>query len=254
MKDDIIIEIANLQKQFSNGNGVKRIFEGFNLSLYRNQITSIIGPSGCGKTTLLNMLCGIDNQFSGHIHKNIKSLVGYIFQEDALIPWKTVHENVLLGAELLGDKMGSKAAQCERLLSEFGLLDCSDYYPRMLSGGMKQKVSLAQMLINDPELILLDEPFSSQDFFAKIHLENTFFEYTKEKGISAVLVTHDVEEAIALSDRIVVISQKPCRILKDVSLDFRKPGELLLPEQVRQLVSSSNYYSEIYQTLKPELQ
>src|SRR3972149_9736949 len=115
---------------------------------------------------------------------------------------------------------------------------------------MRQKVALAQMLVNDPDLILLDEPFSSQDFFTKIQLENLFYTNIKQKKLSAILVTHDIEEAVALSDRIIVLSQKPCRIMKDLFLDFRKNEKFLLPEEVREMTSSSSYFADIYQTLK----
>jgi NitT/TauT family transport system ATP-binding protein len=123
----------------------------------------------------------------------------------------------------------------------------------MLSGGMRQKVALAQMMINKPELVLLDEPFSSQDFFTKIQLENLFHKTIRGNKLSAILVTHDIDEAIALSDRIIVLSQKPCRILQDITLDFHVGEDRLLPEEVREMPSISSYFADIYQTLKPEL-
>jgi len=252
MKDNIIIEIQNLNKQYSNSIGTLTIFDGFELSLFKDQITSIVGPSGCGKTSLLNIISELDNDYSGKIQKNIQNMVGYIFQEDALIPWKTVYENIVLGLSLKnGDSQD--VGYYETLLKGYGLYEYRDYYPKMLSGGMRQKVALAQMLINDLDLILLDEPFSSQDFFTKIQLENMFYENIKQKQLSAVLVTHDIEEAVALSDRIIVLSQKPCKILKDISLDFRQQEERVLPEQVREMTSISSYFADIYQTLKPEL-
>jgi NitT/TauT family transport system ATP-binding protein len=248
-----IVTINNLRKEFkSNGNGVLQIFSDLNLSLYRNQVTSIVGPSGCGKSTLLNIIAELDHNYSGDVDRNVQSMIGYIFQDDSLIPWKTVYENIILGLKLKDD-IAFDDARCEQILRDYSLHEYRDYYPEMLSGGMRQKVALAQMLINDPELILLDEPFSSQDFFTKIQLENLFYKNVKEKQLSAVLVTHDIEEAIALSDRIIVISQKPCKILRDTYVDFRKDNGFLLPEKAREMASASSYFSDIYQTLKPEL-
>lgn len=252
MKDNIIVEIQNLNKQYSNSIGTLTIFDGFKLSLFKDQITSIVGPSGCGKTSLLNIISELDKDYSGKIQKNIKNMVGYIFQEDALIPWKTVYENTILGLTLK-NSVSQDVEYYETLLKGYGLYEYRNYYPKMLSGGMRQKVALVQMLINDLDLILLDEPFSSQDFFTKIQLENMFYENIKQKQLSAVLVTHDIEEAVALSDRIIVLSQKPCKILKDILLDFRKNEKMILPEQVREMTSISTYFADIYQTLKPEL-
>ncbi len=251
--DRTIVKIDSLQKEYkSNGSDILQIFDKLSLSLHRNQVTSIVGPSGCGKSTLLNIIAELDKKYNGNVIRNLQSMIGYIFQEDSLIPWKTVHENILLGLKLKKD-LASEDNQCEQILRDYSLYEYRNYYPEMLSGGMRQKAALAQMLINDPELILLDEPFSSQDFFTKIQLENLFYKNIKEKKLSAVLVTHDIEEAIALSDRIVVLSQKPCRIIKDIYIEFRKGNGFLLPEEAREMASVSTYFSNIYQTLKPEL-
>lgn len=247
-----VIEILNLQKQYANNIHILQIFNDLSLSIFKNQITTIVGPSGCGKTTLLNIIAELDMNYKGIIQKNIQNIIGYIFQEDALIPWKTVFENVLLGLSLRKE-IKRKDERCNKMLQDCGLYEFRNYYPKTLSGGMRQKVSLAQMLINDPDLILLDEPFSSQDFFTKIQLENLFYTNIKQKQLSAILVTHDIEEAVALSDRIIVLSQKPCKILKDIFLDFRQDGKFLLPEEARELTSVSHYFANIYQTLKPEL-
>ena len=219
MVKDIIVRIENLNKQY-NGNGgsaaALSIFAGFNLTCHKQQITSIVGPSGCGKSSLLNMISELDHDYTGSIDRNIQHMVGYIFQDDALIPWKTVAENIMLG-KMLRNGDSHDRSFCDDLMRQYGLYEYKDYFPQMLSGGMRQKVALAQMMINKPELVLLDEPFSSQDFFTKIQLENLFYRNIKDNNLSAILVTHDIDEAIALSDRIIVLSQKPCRILKDVS-------------------------------------
>lgn len=250
--DNPVVTVQNLRKQYNNGIGSLQIFDGLDLVFYKDQITSIIGPSGCGKSTLLNIICELDSNYAGEIDKKIQNMVGYIFQEATLIPWKTVYENILLGLSLKNN-ISANTGPYQQLLNDYGLYEYRDYYPKMLSGGMRQKVALAQMLINDLDLILLDEPFSSQDFFTKIQLENLFYKNIKQKKLSAILVTHDIEEAIALSDRIIVLSQKPCRIMKDIYMDFRSDKKFLLPEEVREMTSISSYFADIYQTLKPEL-
>lgn len=255
MTNEIILKTENLNKQY-NGNGGDAthlsIFTGFNLTCYKHKITSIVGPSGCGKSSLLNMISELDNDYTGSITKNIQHMVGYIFQDDALIPWKTVEDNIMLGVRLRNGDTHDRSF-CEDLMRQYGLYEYKDYFPQMLSGGMRQKVALAQMMINKPELVLLDEPFSSQDFFTKIQLENLFYKNIRENKLSAILVTHDIDEAIALSDRIVVLSQKPCRILQDITLDFRQGDGSYLPEEVREMTTTSSYFADIYQTLKPEL-
>lgn len=255
MRPEKILSIENLSKQYSgNGGsgGTLSIFAGFSLTCYKHQITSIIGPSGCGKSSLLNMISELDNEYAGSINKDVGHMIGYIFQDDALIPWKSVSENIMLGVRL---KHGDSAdrSRCEGLMQQYGLYEYRDYYPQMLSGGMRQKVALAQMMINKPDLVLLDEPFSSQDFFTKIQLENLFYRNIKDNNLSAILVTHDIDEAIALSDRVIVLSQKPCRILKDITIEFRQSDKDVLPEQVREMTTTANYFTDIYQTLKPEL-
>jgi NitT/TauT family transport system ATP-binding protein len=258
MTQEIILTIGNLNKQY-NGNGSSAagatplsIFSGFNLTCYKHQITSIVGPSGCGKSSLLNIIAGLDHDYTGSIVRNIQSMIGYIFQDDALIPWKNVAENILLGVELQNGNHYD-ASFCNDLMRQYDLYEYKNYFPQMLSGGMRQKVALAQMMINMPDLVLLDEPFSSQDFFTKIQLENLFYRNIKDNNLSAILVTHDIDEAIALSDRIIVLSQKPCRILKDITFEFRQSELDVLPEHVREMTTSATYFADIYQTLKPEL-
>ncbi len=255
MTPETLLNIRNLSKQY-NGNSSNAsalsIFAGLNLEIYKNQITSIVGPSGCGKSSLLNMISELDTDFTGTIDRNIQHMIGYIFQDDALIPWKTVSENILLGVRL---KHGNSfdGSRCNDLMRQYGLYEYRDFYPQMLSGGMRQKVALAQMMINNPDLVLLDEPFSSQDFFTKIQLENLFYRNIKDNKLSAILVTHDIDEAIALSDRIIVLSQKPCRIMKDITIEFRQSAKEVLPEQVREMSTITSYFADIYQTLKPDL-
>ena len=255
MTPETLLNIRNLNKQYIGNSGNASplsIFAGLNLEFYKNQITSIVGPSGCGKSSLLNMISELDTDFTGVIDRNIQHMIGYIFQDDALIPWKKVSENILLGVRL---KHGNSFdwSRCNDLMQQYGLYEYRDFYPQMLSGGMRQKVALAQMMINNPDLVLLDEPFSSQDFFTKIQLENLFYRNIKDNNLSAILVTHDIDEAIALSDRIIVLSQKPCRIMKDITIDFRQSDKEVLPEQVREMSTITSYFADIYQTLKPEL-
>src|SRR3972149_8213477 len=141
MENNILVGVKNLEKQYNNGIGALTIFKGFNLDIFKNQITSIVGPSGCGKTSLLNMISDLDMDYGGKIQKTIQNMIGYIFQKDALIPWKTVYENVLLGVDIRnGDSQ--RLEYCEKLLKDFSLYEFKDYYPKMLSGGMRQKVAL----------------------------------------------------------------------------------------------------------------
>ena len=249
MTNDIILQAENLNKQYyGNGGGTTplSIFDDFNLTCYKHQITSIVGPSGCGKSSLLNMISELDIDYTGTITKNIQHMVGYIFQDDALIPWKTVADNIMLGVRLKnGDTQDWSF--CEDLMRQYGLYEYKEYFPQMLSGGMRQKVALAQMMINKPELVLLDEPFSSQDFFTKIQLENLFYKNIRENKLSAILVTHDIDEATYMSDKVFVMTGSPAGFTTEIDIKLPKPRSQSV---TRSHPDFLNIRSELYKNLR----
>lgn len=197
--------------------------------LGEGEIVSIVGPSGCGKTTLLNLICGLMAPTAGSVLWHGRELagvpprVGYMLQKDLLLPWRTAVQNVTLGLEVKGVDRRERLAAAHRLLDRLGLAGFADYYPSALSGGMRQRVALARTLASDPEVLLLDEPFSALDFQTKILIERDTARLVRGERRSLLLITHDVEEAVSLSDRVIVLSHRPCTVVSQHHIEL--PGD-----------------------------
>ncbi|MDB5576918.1 MAG: hypothetical protein JWR80_2094, partial [Bradyrhizobium sp.] len=205
--------VDRVAKSYEVDGKIVPVIGDLSLSLNKGEIVSIVGPSGCGKTTLLNTLCGLLVPDSGHIRwygqetTGQPQNVGYMLQKDLLLPWRTALSNVMLGLEIRG-VAGSEAVDRSRvMLDQLGLLGFADHYPSSLSGGMRQRVALARTLVNEPRVLLLDEPFASLDFQNKLLIENDTAKLVREGGRSLLLITHDIEEAVSLADRVIVLSK-----------------------------------------------
>ncbi|MFJ7755469.1 ABC transporter ATP-binding protein [Peribacillus muralis] len=225
------------------------------LDIEKGEFVSFLGPSGCGKTTLLSIIAGLFPPTSGKIlleneplNADSDTSIGYMLQQDYLFPWKTIEENILLGLKLIKKDEGLERIKTLKLLSDVGLGGTGKLYPRELSGGMRQRAALARTLAVDPKILLLDEPFSALDYQTKLKLEDLVFETLKSFGKTAVLVTHDIGEAIAMSDRIHLFSPNPGRVHKT----FEVPDELrgLMPFHAR----NHPQYSILFQTIWKELE
>ena len=200
------IEIKN--KKYED----KSILNDISIDVQNSELISIIGPSGCGKTTILKMIASLDDDFEGTInYQNKKSInnLGFIFQDSRLLPWLTVKENILLVCK---DKVKDEK-KVEALLIELGLQEHINSYIKALSGGMKRRVAIARAFINNPEVLLLDEPFISLDYPTAQNLRKIFFRFYEEYSPIALFVTHDINEALAVSDRIIFLSHLPTTIL-----------------------------------------
>jgi NitT/TauT family transport system ATP-binding protein len=187
-------------------------------SLKAGEIVSLVGPSGCGKTTLLNLMSGLVRPTLGDVLWHGKPLtdvpkgIGYMLQKDMLMSWRTALANVTLGLELTGMPRAEREKKAHAMLYKVGLGPFHDYYPTALSGGMRQRVALARTLVTGPDVILLDEPFAALDFQTKVVLESDMAKLVRSDGRSVLLITHDVEEAVSLSDRVIVLTHRPSRI------------------------------------------
>jgi len=205
-----LLTIENLCFNF-DGQSEKTV-NALELSVEKGEIVCILGASGCGKTTVLNLIAGLLKPNSGSINlladSGKRNSIGYIFQSDALFPWRTVEGNLMLAFDINGKLDRSKAKETMQLyLSMFHLNpQVLSKYPTQLSGGMRQRVSIIQSLMFDPELLLLDEPFSALDYYTKLSLEEEFCNLVKEKNKSAILVTHDIEEAVSMGTRAFIMS------------------------------------------------
>ena len=207
--------VENLTKNF----GKLTVLRDISFSVKKNEFLSIIGPSGCGKTTLLYIIQGFLKQSTGKI--KIRDKTGFIFQDHNLFPWKTVKENIQFGIK------DSKIVKS--LLKEINLQGFEDYYPSQISEGMKQRVGIARALANNPEILLMDEPFASLDYLTRLKMQDFLLKLHRDKNLTIILVTHDIDEAIRLSDRIIVLSKLPAKILKIIDVDGKK-GDFIKKE------------------------
>ncbi len=204
-----IISIKNINKQFNN----KVIFEDFNIDFYENQVNCIIGKSGCGKSTLLNIISGIIKNDDEKFETIEKYGVSYIFQDDRLIDWLTVGENITLVVKKLYNKKKCDDL-CNKYLSLVGIKEYKNYYPQMLSGGLRQRVNIARAFIYPSKIIIMDEPFKSIDVINKEIIMNNFRKIIEKEKRTVLFVTHDIDEALLLSDKIYVLGKLPVEIKK----------------------------------------
>lgn len=227
------------------------VIDNVSLSVEAGEIVSILGRSGCGKSTLLNLIAGLITPNSGEIRidqHHSRCNIGYIFQEDALMPWRTIRKNLALAQEIGNVPKDAWQSSLMELLARFHLDESIlNQYPAQLSGGMRQRVSIIQSLLFNPHLLLLDEPFAALDFFTKLRLEGEFYRFIKDTAKAAVLVTHDIEEAIALSDHILILNNRGS-IEASVPIEFDSSERD--PEIIRGVHKFGEYYQLIWQQLK----
>jgi NitT/TauT family transport system ATP-binding protein len=214
----IPLVVQHVAKSYDVDGRLVPVIGDLSLTLDHGQIVSIVGPSGCGKTTLLNTLCGLLTADSGRISWYGREItgqpqnVGYMLQKDLLLPWRTALGNVMLGLEIRGVAAGEARDRSHAMLDQLGLHGFADHYPSTLSGGMRQRVALARTLVNEPAVLLLDEPFASLDFQNKLLIESDTAKLVREGGRSLLLITHDIEEAVSLADRVIVLSKRPTKV------------------------------------------
>lgn len=199
------------------------------LQVSRGEFIAIVGPSGCGKTTLLNLCSGFDRPTSGTV--TLSGRLRMVYQQDGLFPWQTVRENIALGFRHL-DNDDERKQQLREMISLIGLEGFDDHYPHQLSGGMRQRVELARALAGDTDVLLLDEPFSSLDYLTRLRMRVELARMLRERPRTVVLVTHDIEEAVQLADRVVVLTERPARISCQLELHMPRPRDLSHPEVV----------------------
>ena len=224
------IEIKNINKSFEGKKKNLSVLKDINLTINDGELICLLGPSGCGKTTLLRLIAGLEHPTSGEIIANgevVKKPSGdraVIFQQYSLFPWLTVLQNVTFGLEMT--KKGTKeenVAAAERYLESVGLIDFKDSYPHELSGGMKQRVAIIRSLLNHSPILLMDEPFSAVDMQTRHKLQEQLIGVWKRFENTIVFVTHDVDEAVYLADKIVILDKNPGRIARIVEVDIERP-------------------------------
>lgn len=239
-----LLSLRNVCKSFESETRKNEVLDNISFDIFENEIVSIIGPSGCGKSTILNIISKLDNNFEGEI--DLLSKTGYMFQKDCLLPWKNVLDNIKLGLEIKKGIDETSLSYINSLIEKYGLKDFIHNYPNELSGGMRQRVSLIRTLSLSPDLLLMDEPFSALDYQTKLFVQEDVYKILKKEKKSALIVTHDISEAIALSSRIIILSKRPCKILKNIDIHFKTQS----PNERRIMPKFQEYYHQIESILR----
>ncbi len=217
-----MLQLRALSQSF----GSVEVLHDLNLSVARGEFVALVGPSGCGKTTILNLLAGHLTPTSGEVTRSGKTRM--VFQQDGLLPWLTARQNIELGVRHL-PQATVRDEKVNELLALIGLRDFGEHYPHQLSGGMRQRVELARALVSEAEILLLDEPFGALDFLTRLRLRGELVRLLHEFSRTVILVTHDIEEAAHLADRILVLGDRPATISCELRLDVPRPRDVTDP-------------------------
>ena len=252
------VSLDNVTIEFAVARGQKfQAVADAGLTVGSQEFVAIIGPTGCGKSTLLNASAGLLGPASGSVAifgaplSGINRKAGYLFQQDALMPWKTALENVAIGLEVAGTKQRESRERAKTWLGRVGLASFCDRYPHMLSGGQRKRVALAQVLIRDPKIILMDEPFGPLDAQTRVIMGDLLLKLWSEDRKAVMFVTHDLEEAIALADRVVVMSAGPsARLIGDFPIALQRPRDI---SEIKLEPEFQTIHREIWHLLKQEV-
>lgn len=249
-----ILEVRNVSKKYQNKDGETLALENVNLTVKKGEFVSVIGPSGCGKSTLLSIIAGLEEKNTGEIYiegeevEKISDKVGYMLQKDCLLEWRTILNNTLFGLEVKGKKNKENIEYVEELLKKYNLYEFKDKYPSELSGGMRQRVALIRTLAVKPKILLLDEAFSALDYQTRIMVTNDIYSILRKEGITAVIVTHDISEAISMSDKIFVLSKRPGTIKDIHKIEFEVKNRT--PLNTRENPKFSQYFNILWKELR----
>lgn len=241
-----ILEIKNLRKSYHTKKSETLAVENFSYSLSNGEFIAIVGPSGCGKSTILSILCGLEKKSNGEIIIKDNYNMGYMLQQDSLFPFRTILDNCLLGLEI-NHKLTSEAKEkVIHLLTTYGLKEFINSYPDQLSGGMRQRVALIRTLATNPDILLLDEPFSALDYQSRLAVSDDVYKIIKREKKSAIMVTHDLAEAISMADKVIVLSERPSKIKKIFDIQLSNKST---PIENRKAKEFSKYYDDIWKEI-----
>ena len=248
-----ILEVKKLSKKYQSKENEILAIDNVNFSIREGEFVSIIGPSGCGKSTLLSAIAGLIPKTEGEIFidgeeiTGITDKMGYMLQRDCLLEWRTILSNVLFGLEIKGNISKESKEYAENLLKKYDLYDFKDKFPNELSGGMRQRVSLIRTLSTRPKILLLDEAFSALDYQTRIMVTNDIYDILRKENITVLMVTHDISEAISMSDRVIVLSKRPGTIknIHEIKFDIEKRT----PLNCREKPEFSKYFNTLWKEL-----
>lgn len=240
-----VLKLKKVSKRYQAKNGEVEALSNINFSAKEGEFVSIIGPSGCGKSTLLSIIAGLEPKTEGDIQ--IDGNTGYMLQKDSLLEWRSIYDNVLFGLEIGHKRTKENEAYVIELLKKYGLYEFKDKYPTQLSGGMRQRAALIRTLAIKPNILLLDEAFSALDYQTRIMVTNDIFQILKNENITAVIVTHDISEAISMSDRVVVLTKRPATVKNIHNIEFEMDNRN--PINCRESPKFSKYFDAIWKEL-----
>ena len=226
--DDRVLQVHNLSKTYADNNGGLQALDSISFSVAPQEFVCVLGPSGSGKSTLLRILAGLLSPTSGSVDfspcgGDQKPCIGLVFQQANLMPWRTVLQNITLPLELKGSSLQEARTQAQAWINQVGLQGFEDAWPRDLSGGMAQRVAIARALIQDPDLLLLDEPFGSLDALTRERMADELLDLWQARRKTVIMVTHSISEALLLSDRVLVFTSRPGKICLDLPVDLARP-------------------------------
>jgi NitT/TauT family transport system ATP-binding protein len=239
-----MIEICEISKKYSN----LILYTKFSLDIKKGRLITIVGPSGYGKTTLLNIIAGIIRPDGGSIKFTGNQKLSYLLQENVMLPWRTLVQNIRLVLEVQQIAEFDNEGRISYYLNRFGLQGFENYYPDSLSGGMKQKAAIVRGLITKPDILLLDEPFNNLDFDVKLAIQKELLDYQKSSNATIVMVTHDIEDAIALSDEVIILMGQPVTVKSRIPIDLG--GYEKNPVEARKSTQFPHYFTRIWNDLK----
>lgn len=243
-----VLTINNVSKSFYTKLGELEVINNLNLELNSGEIIAIVGPSGSGKSTILNLISGLLKPNEGEI--KVDGNLGYMFQKDQLFEWRTVWKNILIGLEIRHQITEERKKEIEEMLEKYDLADFVNNYPHELSGGMRQRIALIRTLALKPNILLLDEPFSALDYQTRIKVSDDVYNIIRNEKLSAILVTHDISEAIAMADRVIVLSKRPATLKGNHIIKMQE--ESITPLLKRKDPNFRMYFDEIWSELNEE--
>ena len=248
-----LLKIENISKMYQAKNGEIEALKDINFTVDNEEFVSIIGPSGCGKSTLLSIIAGLEEKTSGKLYidgeesNGITSKIGYMLQKDSLLEWRSIYKNVIFGLEIKKINTPENRKYVEELLKKYHLYEFKDKYPSQLSGGMRQRVALIRTLAIKPKILLLDEAFSAIDYQTRLMVTKDIYNIIKNENVTTLMVTHDISEAISMSDRIVVLSERPATVKTIHTIDCEMENRD--PLNVRESPKFSKYFDSIWKEL-----
>ncbi|KNF08161.1 ABC-type nitrate/sulfonate/bicarbonate transport system, ATPase component [Gottschalkia purinilytica] len=255
MKNNKLVEIKNIGMSYHTLDGETLALKDISLDINHGEVIVMVGPSGCGKSTLLSIISGLIKPSKGSVYINGKEVtepgknIGYMFQRDNLFEWRTIIDNILIGLEIQNKLNNETLNFVEKLIDTYGLSEFKYHYPRQLSGGMRQRVALIRTLAVQPDLLLLDEPFSALDYHTRLNIADEVSTILKKEGKTALMITHDISEAISMANRVVILSSRPATVKEIVDIELNCPDNDSTPMKCREAPEFRHYFNKIWKEL-----